>query len=94
MWRACLLRRRSSLCAKDWNPLLAAALMWMDRFCDLELFHRLLLASGITDFRDPLNRNIVYVVDSKTKNRQLAEPGSSGCSEAGERGPLHLPASF
>ena len=82
------------MCAKDWNPLLAAALMWMDRFCDLELFHRLLLASGITDFRDPLNRNIVYVVDSKTKNRQPAEPGSSGCSEARERGPLHLPASF
>ena len=82
------------MCAKDWNPLLAAAPSWADRLRDLELFHRLLLASGMTDFRDPLNRNIVYVVDSKTKNREPAEPGSSGCSEAGERGLLHLPASF
>ena len=36
-------------------------------------FHCSLLASGMTDFSDPVNRNIVYVVDSKPKNSQLSQ---------------------
>ena len=37
MWKACLLRRHMCLCAKHWNPLLAAAPLQTDRFRDLEL---------------------------------------------------------
>ena len=40
LWKACLLRRPTSLCANDWNPLLAAAPLQTDRFRDLELDSR------------------------------------------------------